>query len=118
MQVKTNTHTPAPILDGFTITMDANEGRNLLNALESNQIFFGLCEELRAGLGYKTFDFLIKEAIGEGHYDHDLLNGKRIAAIKRLRATMPGLGLKRAKDYMDARYNLLRFLTCGQEGGH
>lgn len=88
-----------PVVQSVTVTLDADEVYQIVSALDSYGYPY-LSNQMRALLDVPP---ATPEAwLATGAVDDDLRKGKKIAAIKALRAEFPSLGLKEAKDAVDA----------------
>jgi ribosomal protein L7/L12 len=91
--------TSTPVVQTVTVTLDADEIHVLVRALEGMS-YYATAAEFRALLVVKGSPDAAA-FLATGVCDRDLKEGRKIYAIKTVRAAT-GLGLKQAKDAVDA----------------
>lgn len=94
------TATTRTIVDGITITLDLDEATSLIETIESKHYSSTMADSLREAAGLPSRKDIARDLLNTGQYDHIVLD-KKILTIKELRAVIPGLGLKEAKDSVD-----------------
>jgi ribosomal protein L7/L12 len=94
------TATTTVITTGVTLTLDMDEVNVLIGHIEARQYSSPMADALREAAGLPSRKEIAFDTLATGQYDHIVLD-KKILTIKELRAVIPGLGLKEAKDAVD-----------------
>ena len=89
-----------PVVQSVTVTLDADEVFMIVNALDAHGYSY-LGSQMRALLDVPVVH-TPETWLATGVVDGLIRDGKRIVAIKNLRAEFTGLGLREAKDYVFA----------------
>lgn len=96
--------TSQPVVQTVTLTLDADEVGVIVRSLEGMG-YYNTASQWRDMLVVKV-DPNVDAFLSTGVCDRDIKEGRKIYAIKTVRAAT-GLGLKQAKDAVDARQKFI-----------